>query len=69
MKLSILSLKHPTHLSLLVRDQTGETLTAGPNVLEDVGHAAPGVHGEGAHLLVEVPRRCVQVGQLLNFVW
>ena len=34
-------------------DQTGKTLTASSNILEDVGHAAPGVHGEGAHLAVK----------------
>ena len=34
-------------------DQTGKTLTTGSNVLEDVGHAAPGVHGEGTHLALE----------------
>ena len=31
-------------------DQTGKTFTASSDVLQDVGHAAPGVHGEGAHL-------------------
>ena len=34
-------------------DQTGKTFTASSDVLEDVGHAAPGVHGEGAHLALE----------------
>ena len=34
-------------------DQTGKTLTAGSDVLEDVGHAAPGVHGEGAYLVLK----------------
>ena len=34
-------------------DQTGKTLTTGANVLEDVGHAASCVHGEGAHLALK----------------
>ena len=34
-------------------DQTGKTFTACSDVLEDVGHAAPGVHGEGAHLALK----------------
>ena len=34
-------------------DQTGKTLTTGSDVLEDVGHAAPGVHREGAHLTLK----------------
>ena len=34
-------------------DQTGKTFTASSDVLQDVGHAAPGVHGEGAHLALK----------------
>ena len=34
-------------------DQTRKTLTASSDVLEDVGHAAPSVHGEGAYLALE----------------
>ena len=34
-------------------DQTGKTLTTGSDVLENVGHAAPGVHREGAHLALQ----------------
>ena len=34
-------------------DQTGKTFTASSDVLEDVGHAAPSVHGEGAYLALE----------------
>ena len=66
-KFSKLYLVYPDHLSFLMRDQTGETLTAGSDVLEDIRHAAPGVHRERPHLLVEVPRCSVQVRQLLTF--
>ena len=34
-------------------NQTGKTFTTGSDVLEDVGHAAPGVHGEGAYLVLK----------------
>ena len=49
-----------------MRDQTGETLAAGSDVLEDVRHAAASVHREGAHLLVKVSRSCIKIRQLLR---
>ena len=52
-KLRTLSHHLSFHLSLLVWDQTGKTFTTSSDVFEDVGHAAPGVHGEGAHLALK----------------
>ena len=49
-------------------DQTGKTFTASSDVLEDVGHAAPSVHGEGAYLALKRLAKIMMTGRRSFFL-